>query len=187
VLVAAVMAFIGDSALAQPPIELWTPYNLRQAIEMTDFTSKADAEAYLRRMLPIATADNPKYRSPGSDVETRWITKSIAFESPPGGGAPIVSMIEEILEYTNGAVGPPGAHTARFSMQDMNVTLRTDSTDVTDKGEKAIGIIFNCKAGPCVDSNYKGDVSKAPWTDIYIQDKDTRESILKAFQLLAAP
>jgi len=186
-LAAAAMPLVGDPARARPPFELWAPDNLKQAIEMTDFMSKADAEAYLRRMLPIATADNPKYRSPGSDVETRWITKSIAFESPPGGGAPTVSMIEEILEYTNGAVGPPGAHTARFSMQDMNVTLRTDSTDVTDKGEKAIGIIFNCKAGPCVDSNYKGDVSKAPWTDIYIQDKDMREAILKAFQTLAGP
>src|ERR1700693_718709 len=59
------------------------------------FASKAEAEAFLSRAVAAAPAANPLYRSPGKDVATRWLTKSIAFRQSQRGG-PIVSTDEDI-------------------------------------------------------------------------------------------
>ena len=105
------------------------------------FASKAEAEAFLSRAIPAATAANPKYRSPGEDVLTQWLTKSVSFREAQGGGV-IVSTHETNDQYRNGALVKPGTHEATFAIDDVTVSLETSDQDVTEDGEKAKGVLF---------------------------------------------
>ena len=70
------------------------------------FASKSEAEAFLARALPAATAANPKYRSPGSDVETRWLTRKISFKDNER-GVVVVSTAESVEDYRADALNEP--------------------------------------------------------------------------------
>ena len=144
--------------------------------------SRAEAEAYLARAVPAATAANPKYRSPGEDVLTQWLTKSIAFHDAPGGGV-IVATDETNDQYRNGALVTPGTHRATFAIDDVTVSLET-ADDMTETGEKALGVMFRCAGGPCIEAVWSGQKSTSSWTDIYIQDPEARERIFAAFRSL---
>ena len=95
-------------------------------------------------------------------------------------------MSEDVVEFRNGARTVAARHEVEFALDDVNVAERSDSGDTTETGERAVGIIFNCRAGKCIQSTYNGARSEVDWTDIYIQDSSLREEILKSFQMLTA-
>ncbi len=156
----------------------------RSLTENPEFASVEEAEAFLMRYLPIATAANPRYRSNGSSVETQWIMKTIRFERDKATHRLRTSMDEAIFEYNNNALTAQGAHEAVFWFDEVEVSERRDSSAFTIDGDPAIGIIFNCKSGKCIQSDYMGAKSSKDWTDLYIQDAKSRAAILKAFQTL---
>ena len=147
------------------------------------FASKGEAEAFLSRALPAATAANPKYRSPGKEVATRWLTRTIAFRQSQNGGL-VVSTNEDIEEYLNGSLHSHGTHEATFAIDDVTVSPETSDQDTTESGEKAMGVIFRCVAGPCIEAVWDGKRSSSAWTDIYVEDAKSRAQILAAFQAL---
>jgi hypothetical protein len=147
------------------------------------FASRAEAEAFLSRAIPAATAANPKYRSPGQDVLTQWLTKSISFREAQGGSV-IVSIHETNDQYRDGALVKPGTHEATFAIDDVTVSLETSDQDVTEGGEKAEGVLFRCVGAPCIEAVWDGQKSMSGWTDIYLQEPKSRAQIFAAFQAL---
>ena len=146
------------------------------------FASQTDAEAFLSDALPAATAANPKYRTPGTDYDRRWLVKTITFPRAEGGGV-IVSIDEDFEDYRDGALFSRGTHQARFTIDDVKISPET-ADDVSEKGEKALGVLFQCVGAPCVHSVWDGQQSVSARTDIYIQDSNQRERILSAFRAL---
>jgi hypothetical protein len=147
------------------------------------FATVVDAESFLERVLPAATAANPKYRSPGGETETRWLTKEIAFPEAKGGGV-MVSTHEDIENFRGGALSSRGTHEAVFAIDDVTIAPETVASDVAENGEKAIGVIFRCVGTPCIHADWSGEKSLSAWTDIYVQDPTQRDQILAAFQAL---
>ena len=147
------------------------------------FASKAEAQAFLKRALPAATAANPMYKSPNSDVVTRWLTKSISFTHDRTGGV-IVSTDEEFDQYRGGALKSRGTHQAKFALDDVTISLEASPTDTTETGEQARGVVFKCAGPPCIAAVWNGKASMSASTDVYLQDAASREQILAAFQSL---
>ncbi len=79
------------------------------------FASQKDAEAFLAEALPAATAANPKYHTPGTDYDRRWLIKTITFARAEGGGS-IVAMDETFEDYRSGALVSRGTHQAKFAL-----------------------------------------------------------------------
>jgi hypothetical protein len=104
------------------------------------FASKS--EAFLDRALPAATAANPKYRSPSSDIETRWLTKKIRFRDREEGGV-VVSTAEAIEDYRTHALSAQRTHAATFAVDDVAISEET-ADDLAENGEKARGVLFTC-------------------------------------------
>jgi len=159
----------------------------RSLSEIPEFASAEEAKTFLSRYLPLATAANPRYRSKDSSVETQWIMKSFRFDRDPATNRILASMNEAIREYSNDALSAEGAHEAVFWLDEVHVSERTDSPDFTSAGDPAIGIIFNCKSGKCIQSVYMGAKSSKEWSDVYIQDDQSRAAILRAFRALERP
>jgi hypothetical protein len=155
----------------------------RIAADEAVFSSRKDAEDFLARTLPLATAANPKYYAKADKAETRWLTKSIEFHDGPPPRGIQVSTDEEYTEARAG-VATPGTHQAVFSLGDVNISMETSDTDVTEAGEPALGIIFNCAAPKCIQAKWSGQASPSDWTDIYLQDATLRARILVAFEFL---
>jgi hypothetical protein len=176
--------FLGDSAVSQTAVHLRiAPERVEMASAGITFRSKDEAEAYLAKTLPLATAANPKYRSQGG-VLTQWLTKSIAFTPSRNPNGISIAMSEEILDFRNGAQVRKGSHEAQFLIEDVRVSELTDSKDLTENGEQARGVIFNCLTGKCISATWDGAPSPSDWTDISIQNDETRADILAAFQAL---
>ena len=180
---APLVAVFGLSAIS--PVSMTTA--LASEVKLADsaqaFASKAEAEAFLSRAVPAATAANPVYRSPGKDVTMRWLTKTIVFRQGQSGG-PIVSTDEDIEDYRDGSLKSRGTHEATFAIDAVTVSLETADQDTTEGGEKAMGVIFRCVGAPCIDAVWDGQKSTSAWTDIYLQDAGSREQILAAFHAL---
>jgi hypothetical protein len=174
----------GKHAIAQPRFEISIPKSLQPAADDSAFASRKDAEEFLAQHLPSATAANPKYRSENAGNETAWITKTIKFGPGENGSGTLVSMSEEILEFHEGVRVATGSHEVAFLIEDVKIAERTDSTDRTETGDAALGIIFNCNSGKCIQSSYGGKPSTTDWADIYIQETSMRGKILKAFEAL---
>jgi hypothetical protein len=146
--------------------------------------TRAETEAYLRTALPQITAANPKYRSrQDSSVLTRWLTKSIAFDAASNGGV-IVSTDETYDEYRGDAAPRPNTHRAKFPIDDVTIAMESCEHDLTESGQEAKGVIFGCKGAPCIDAVWKGASSKGSWTDIYVEDAETRARVFAAFKAL---
>ena len=146
--------------------------------QMTDnsvptFASRTDAEAFLSDALPAATAANPKYRTPGTDYDRRWLVKRITFSRAEAGGV-IVSIDEDFEDYRDGALFSHGTHQAKFAIDDVEISAET-ADDVSEKGEKALGVLFQCAGAPCVNAVWDGHPSVSARTDIYVQDANQRE------------
>ncbi len=146
------------------------------------FVSRADAEAFLSNALPAATAANPKYRTPGTDYDRRWLIKSITFPRAEGGGV-IVSIDETFEDYRDGALVSQGTHQARFAIDDVTISLET-ADDESEKGGKAQGVLFQCVGAACIHAVWDGEPSLSVRTDIYVQDANLRDKILSAFRAL---
>jgi hypothetical protein len=147
------------------------------------FSTKEKAEAFLSKELPLATAANPKYRGEDGAL-TQWLTKEITFASSKNPNGVLVHMSEGVLNFKNGAQISAGSHEVQFQIEDVAVSLLTGSRDFTEAGEQAQGVIFKCISEKCVAHKWDGVASMSDWTDISIQDPDTREKILAAFQAL---
>jgi hypothetical protein len=146
------------------------------------FASPSEAEVYLRRTLPSATAANPKYRTPGADYARRWLTKAISFHKRENGG--IVVSTREIFEDTrHDARGSEGTHESTFAVDDVKISDES-ADDIAESGEKARGVLFRCIGAPCIRAVWSGQKSLSAQTDIYIQDTARRERILAAFRTL---
>jgi hypothetical protein len=145
------------------------------------FASQTHAEALLSGALPAATAANPKYRTPGTDYDRRWLIKTVTFSRAESGV--IVSTDEDFEDYRDGALVSRGTHQARFAIDDVKISPETAS-DVSEKGEKAMGVLFQCVGAPCIHAVWDGQQSVSARTDIYIQDSNQRERILSAFRAL---
>ena len=171
-------------AHARPGFENLMSNNLQWIADDVLFVSKEDAEKFLADALRRATSANPKYRSGSGGVETRWLTKAIAFETDKNSNGTRASMSEDVLEYRNGVRSPVTSHETAFLLEDVEISERKDSPDVTESGEGALGVIFNCHSGKCMRSTYNGAPTLVEWTDIYIQDASSRSGILKAFEAL---
>ena len=173
-------------ALAIPPhaspAEIKTADNATKAAAAGSFASPSEAEAFLTRALPAATAANPKYRSPGSEVERRWLTKEIAFRRGEKGGV-IVSTHELIEDYRASALTSEGTHEATFEIDDVRLSDEV-SDDVAENGGNARGVMFRCIGAPCIQAIWSGAKSVSASTDIYVQDASQRHRILAAFQAL---
>jgi hypothetical protein len=153
------------------------------AANETVFSSRREAEEFLSRTLPLATAGNPRYISKADKAETVWLTKSIAFSDGAAGRGIQVSTDEEYTEVRAG-VSTPGKHQAVFSLGDVGVSVETSETDVTEAREPALGIIFRCSTPKCIRAKWNGQESASDWTDIYLQDATLRGRILAAFEFL---
>lgn len=145
------------------------------------FASTAEAEAFLSDALPKATAANPKYRTPGTDYDRRWLIKAVEFSRSENGV--VVAMDEAFEDYREGALVSQGSHQATFAINDVAIALET-TEDLTDTGAKAQGVLFKCRGQPCVQAVWDGQKSVSPKTDVYIQDAGQRDQILDAFQAL---
>ena len=146
------------------------------------FASKSEAEAFLARALPAATAANPKYRSPGSDIETRWLTKTISFRATEG-GVVVVSTAESVEDYRAHALSAQRTHAATFAVDDVAISEET-ADDLAENGEKARGVLFTCVGAPCIEAVWSGEKSMSASTDVYLQDETQRRQILDAFRAL---
>ena len=93
-------------------------------------------------------------------------------------------MSEDVPEYRNGVRSPITSHETAFLLEDVEISERKDSPDVTESGARALGVIFKCHLGACIRSTYNGAPTSVEWTDIYIQDASSRSGILKALEAL---
>jgi len=149
---------------------------------VSTFAAQAQAEAFLSKALPTATAANPKYRTPGTDYDRRWLIKTVAFSRADDGGV-VVSLGEDFDDYRNGALVSRGSHQARFALREVAISVET-ADDLSEHGQKAQGILFRCLGAPCVHAVWDGKPSVSARTDIYIQDAAERQKILSALQAL---
>ncbi len=168
-------------ALASPP-QIKTADNVAKTAPADPFASASTAEIFLQRALPAATAANPKYRSPGGDLERRWLTKQIAFHRGGKGGV-IVSTHESFADYRAGALTAEGTHEATFAIDDVKISDEV-ADDVAESGGKARGVMFRCVGAPCIRAVWSGAKSVSASTDIYVQDAAQRNQILAAFRAL---
>jgi hypothetical protein len=185
--IGAAAMFPSGAARCETGMEVSMSDGPRSVSNIPEFASAEEAKTFLSRCLPLATAANPRYRSKDSSVETQWIMKSFRFDRDPATNRILASMNEAILEYSDNALSAEGAHEAVFWLDDVDVSERRDSPDFTSAGDPAIGIIFNCKSGKCIQSVYMGAKSSKEWSDVYIQDDKSRAAILEAFRALERP
>ena len=173
-----------SQANAQPGFEISMPKIVQPAADEAAFASKQEAEEFLARTLPIATAGNPRYRSEEPGVTTAWITKTVKFGPGKSGHGRLVSMSEEVLGFRNGVQVTTGSHDVAFLIEDVKIAENRDPGTLTESGDISLGVIFNCNSGKCIQSSYDGKQSMTESGDISIQDAALRSKILKAFETL---
>ena len=177
-------AFAGTAEAAQPPkAETAMPDAFLHAAEASEFSTKEQAETFLIKTLPLATAGNPKYRGENG-VLTQWLTREVVFGPGALSNGISVAMKEDILEFRDGRQTATGSHDVSFFIEDVRISELTDGTDLTENGDKAFGVIFRCDAGKCIHAKWNGVSTPSDWSDISIQDKTMRLKVLAAFQAL---
>jgi hypothetical protein len=177
-------AFAAAAEAAAPPKAVTAmPDAFLHAAQASEFLTKEEAESFLIKALPSATAGNPKYRGENGAL-TEWLTREVAFG--PGAIASGISVVmkEDILEFRDGRQTATGTHDLSFFIEDVQISELTDGTEVTEKGDKALGVIFRCNAGKCINAKWNGVATPSDWSDISIQDNETRLKVLAAFQAL---
>lgn len=157
--------------------------NAQSRIQNVEFATKDEAEAFLAKALPEATAANPKYRAADGGL-TQWLTRRIVFGPGASPSGVAVEMKEDVLQFRDGRQTSKGTHEVRFLIEDVQISELADSADLTENGEKARGIIFRCNSGKCIEAKWDGAPAPSDWSDISIQDPAMRAKILAAFQAL---
>jgi len=180
----AVAPLLAREAGAEPRAGISMPGIVQGASETVASAPAEAAESFLAHALPLATAGNPKFRSPEPGVLMAWITRSIAFSRLPHAKGITVAMSEEVQEFRNGVLSRSGSHDTEFSLADVAIAELRDGGDLTESGDKAIGVIFRCKSGKCIRAHYDGAPATVDATDISIQDDAMRADILRAFETL---
>ena len=168
-------ALLGATALAAP-----VPAD---SAEGNAFVSRSAAEAYLAGELPAATAANPKYRDSKTDLDTRWLTKSITFTNAVHGGV-VVTMREMILKYRGIKIVDRGTHSAKFPIEVTGVGLINDAWIPVDTVDAAAGILFKCPEKPCILTHRNGNTTIDIQTDITISNRNSRTKLYEAFRAL---
>ena len=179
---AAALAGAAEAA-APPKAPTAMPDAFLHAAQASEFLTKEEAETFLVKALPLATAGNPKYRGENGAL-TQWLTREVVFGPGALPNGILVTMKEDILEFREGRQSATGSHDVSFSIEDVQISELTDGTEVTENGDKAFGVIFRCNAGKCIDAKWNGVPTPSEWSDISIQDKDMRLKVLAAFQAL---
>jgi hypothetical protein len=169
-------------AQALPGWRISIPKSVQAAADSA-FASKKEAEEFLTKTLPIATAANPKYRSANGN-QMAWITKTVTFAPSKSANGTWVSMAEEVLEFHNGARISTGSHHVAFAIEDVKISDRTDSDDLTEAGDAARAVMFTCNSGKCIQTSYGDKPSTTDWADISLQDETMRNNIRKAFETI---
>jgi hypothetical protein len=154
-----------------------------RAAQPTEFTTKEEAEAFLVKNLPLATASNPKYRGANGAL-TEWLTKEVVFGPSGSPNGISVAMKEDIRDFRDGRQTATGTHGVAFLIEDVQISELTDGTEVTENGDKAFGVIFRCNSGKCIDAKWNDVPTPSDWSDISIQDRAMRLNVLAAFQAL---
>jgi hypothetical protein len=149
----------------------------------TAFATKAEAEAYLAKALPDVTEANPRYRAPGSDIETRWLTKTIKFSQSADGGVSVATH-EAVIDYRGDAVVREGSHDAAFPIDAIDVALIAESGEIVDKLEAAAGVLFKCRSAACIETDRNGVKSVDAAADISVADSVALARIASAFRAL---
>ncbi len=155
-------------------------------MDSSSFADKSQAEAYLAKTLPEATAANPPYKAADSDLETRWLTKSVTFAKAADGGLR-VEMREAVLDYRGGKLAREGAHDAAFALDDVDILYVDDNGAIVDDVARAAGVLFKCRAAPRIATVRDGKSSQEAATDISIADASTRAQVYAAFRVLQSP
>jgi hypothetical protein len=171
-----------EPAHALPGWEISIPKGVQAAADSA-FASKKEAEDFLASTLPIATAVNPKYRSANGN-QMAWITMTVTFGPSKSANGTWVSMSEEVLEFHNGVQISMGSHHVAFAIEDVKISERTDSGDLTEAGDAARAVMFTCNSGKCIQASYDDKPSTTDWADISLQDETTRNAIRKAFETI---
>jgi hypothetical protein len=179
---AAALAGAAEAAAPPKPVTAM-PRAFLHAAQASEFSTKEQAETFLIKTLPLATAGNPKYRGENGAL-TQWLTREVAFGPGALSNGISVAMKEDILEFRDGRQAATGTHELRFFIEDVQISELTDGADLTENGDKAFGVIFRCNAGKCIDAKWNGVPTPSDWSDISIQDKDMRLNVLAAFQAL---
>ncbi len=181
-LAARFLLLFGLAAAASPATADAKPLEVKVAdTAVRSFASAAEAEAFLSDALPAATAANPKYHTPGTDYDRRWLIKTVGFSR--GENGVIVAMDEAFEDYRKGALVSRGEHQATFALNDVAISPEI-TEDLADTGAKAQGVLFKCFGQPCVQAVWDGQKSVSDKTDVYIQEAGQRDQILTAFRAL---
>jgi hypothetical protein len=175
--------FAGAARAAPLKGETAMPDALLHVAQASEFSTREEAEAFLVKTLPLATANNPKYRGENGAL-TQWLTREVVFGPGALANGISVAMKEDILEFRDGRQTATGTHDLHFFLEDVQISELTDGTEVTENGDKAFGVIFRCNAVKCIDAEWNGVPTPSDWSDISIQDKDMRLKVLAAFQAL---
>ncbi len=178
---ATVLAPAADAAPRAAPEAVML--NAQSRVRNVDFATKEEAEAFLAKALPEATAANPKYRAADGGL-TQWLTRAVVFGPGASPSGVAVEMKEDVLQFRDGRQTSKGTHEVRFLLEDVQVSELAGSADLTENGEKALGIIFRCNSGKCIEAKWDGVPSPSDWSDISIQDPAMRAKILAAFKAL---
>jgi len=185
----AVMAiyFLGASGLVGDQESPAHPRQWAREVVMTDISEPRDlssAEDFLSRILPLATAANPKYRQADAGELNEWLTKSVRFATsskPPGIR---LAMSEENLVFRDGAQIGVNSHEVEFAIGDVHIIEYEYPSDTTESGEKAVGVMFKCNSGQCIRSTWNGHESAKGEADLYLFDAALRARILRAFMIV---
>jgi hypothetical protein len=176
-------AVFGRAAAISPIAETAMTRDRLITAQRIDFSNKEEIEAFLIKILPMATADNPKFRSKDGGL-TQWLTKQVVFGPGSTKNGVSVSMKEDILEFRDGRQIATGSHEVGFLIEDVQISELSDSDDLTENGEKARGVIFRCNSGKCIEAKWNGAPAPSDWSDISIQNEKQRGQILAAFEAL---
>lgn len=152
--------------------------------DLKEPASRADAEEFLSRILPLAAAANPKFRSGDSSDLWAWLINRVQFSpgSEPQGVA--VTMNEQAFVYRAGAQAAVHTHEVTFAIGDVHINEYAYPADTAENGEKAVGVMFKCRSGKCIKATWDGVTSASDATDLYVYDAAVRGQILRAFALL---
>ncbi|HEY1941715.1 MAG TPA: hypothetical protein VGH40_06275 [Roseiarcus sp.] len=152
--------------------------------DVSEPSTPEQAAEFLSKILPMATAANPKYRSGASSELTQWLTKTVHFSASPKPPGIVISMSEEAAVFQGGAQTAVNSHQATFAIEDVHIIEYEYPADTTETGEKAVGVMFKCDAGNCIRSSWNGHESDKSEADLYVYDPTVRARILRAFGIL---
>ena len=126
----------------------WTPSTSKVSAQIR--LAKLGSDLCVRGRRPGLSVDRsscsdcgePQVSYPGTDYDRRWLIKTVTFSRADTGGI-IISLDEDFEDYRGGGLASRGTHQARFAIDDVTISPET-TDDLSDEGEKALGVLFQC-------------------------------------------